>query len=498
MSIPASQIVQVNPGVISGGGSALALNGILLTNSAAVPIGAVQSFTTSASVSSFFGATSPEAQWAAIYFRGRNNATLTPGQISFVQYPSAPVGAYLRSASVAGMTLAQLQALTGTLSITVDGTVETSSSITLAAATSFSDAATLIQAAFTSPGFAVTYDSQRAAFLFTTTTTGTSATIGFASGTLAAGLLLTQATGAVTSQGAAAATPAAAMSAIMAKTLNWGAFSTVFQAVAADKISFAQWSNSQNNRFAYVAWSSNVAATVTPDTTTAVSTILSDNYSGTCPVYCDATIDPLGLGAAFVLGATASIDFNRTNGRITYAYKYTSGVPVSVTDPDIAASLEANGYNYIGAWATANQQFTGFAPGSVTGPYDFLDEFVDQVYLNSQLQLAVMTLLFTINSIPYNTAGYALIHAACLDPITQALNFGSIRAGVPLSALQAAEVNNAAGLAIDQTLSSSGWYLQILPATAQVRAARGSPPMTLWYMDGGAVQQVTLASILVQ
>lgn len=498
MSIPASQIVQVNPGVISGGGSALALNGIILTENAAVPIGAVQNFATAASVASFFGATSAEAQWASIYFAGRNNATVMPGQLSFVQYPTSPVAAYLRSGSVAGMTLAELQALSGTLSIVVDGTAETSSTITLSSATSFSNAATLIQSAFTTPGFAVTYDSQRAAFVFTTTTTGATATIGFATGTLSAGLLLTQATGAVTSQGAAAATPAAAMNAIMAQTLNWGAFATIFNPVTADKVSFAQWANSQNNRFAYVMWDDNVAATVTPDTTTALATILADNYSGICPVYCDATADPMALAAAFVLGATASIDFNRTNGRITYAFKYTSGVPVSVTDPTISQSLQANGYNAVGTYATANDTFTFFYPGSVTGPYAFLDEFVNQIYLNSQLQLAVMTLLTNVPSIPYNAQGYALIRAACLDPITQAVNFGSIREGVSLSALQAAEVNNAAGLAIDQTLSTRGWYLQILDATAQVRASRGSPPITLWYMDGGSVQKITLASILVQ
>ena len=69
---------------------------------------------------------------------------------------------------------------------------------------------------------------------------------------------------------------------------------------------------------------------------------------------------------------------------------------------------------------------------------------------------------------------------------------------MPLSASQAAQVNNAAGVKIDNVLTTRGWYLQILPATAQVRSQRGSPPMTLWYMDGGSVQQITLASIVIQ
>jgi hypothetical protein len=59
-------------------------------------------------------------------------------------------------------------------------------------------------------------------------------------------------------------------------------------------------------------------------------------------------------------------------------------------------------------------------------------------------------------------------------------------------------VNAAAGLAIDTVLSSQGWYLQILDATPQVREARGTPPCTFWYMDGGSVQNINLASVEVQ
>jgi hypothetical protein len=82
-----------------------------------------------------------------------------------------------------------------------------------------------------------------------------------------------------------------------------------------------------------------------------------------------------------------------------------------------------------------------------------------------------------------------------MDPINQGLNSGIIRAGVPLSAQQAALVNSAAGASIDGVLTERGWYLQILLASAQTRGTRSSPPMTFWYTDGGAVQSINLASI---
>lgn len=491
-SIPASAIVQVNPGVVSAGGSALDLNGVIITESTAIPIGAVQPFSSATDVSNFFGPTATETSLANIYFSGRNNATVTPGTLLFAQFNSTPVAGYLRGASVASMTLTQLQALSGTLTITFAGVANTSASISLSSATSFSNAASIIESGFTAPAFSVTYDSQRGAFVFTSTATGASETVAYATGTLAADLYLTQSTGAVLSPGAAAQTPAGMMASIYGQTLNWCAFMTTWEPVHADKLAFSEWTNSQNNRFAYVAWDTNAAATQANDTTTWMASVKTAGYSGSIGVYSDIE------HAAFVLGVTASMDFSRTNGRITYAFKYLNGLNPSVTDETTAANLTANGYNFVGAYATANQGFTFFYDGQISGPYAWIDEYMDQVYLMSQLQLALMTLLTSVNSVPYNSAGYALIHAACMDPINQALNFGSIRPGVTLSALQASEVNNAAGATIDKALSTRGWYLQIQDATAQVRGQRGSPPISLWYMSGGAVQKITLASIVVQ
>jgi hypothetical protein len=85
-----------------------------------------------------------------------------------------------------------------------------------------------------------------------------------------------------------------------------------------------------------------------------------------------------------------------------------------------------------------------------------------------------------------------------MDPINAALNFGAIRTGVTLSSLQAAEINNAAGIAIAPTLQTRGWYFQRGPATAAIRVARGPTADTLFYTDGGAVQSLSLASLDVQ
>ena len=155
MTIPASDIVSVTPSVIGAGGSTLNLNGLILSPAARVPIGAVQSFPSAASVISYFGAGTNEALAAAAYFGGFEGSNVKPGSVLFAQYPTAAVGAFLRGGSLASLTLAALQALSGTLILTVAGTVKTSSNIVLSGATSFSNAATIIAAAFTTPGFTV-------------------------------------------------------------------------------------------------------------------------------------------------------------------------------------------------------------------------------------------------------------------------------------------------------------------------------------------------------
>lgn len=492
MSIPASEVVQVNPSVLGGGGAAVSLTGLMLTNSTAIPIGTVQAFASQPDVSAFFGPASTEATLANNYFLGYDNATAKPGNLLFAQYPAAPVAGYLRGGKVSGLTLAQLQALAGTLTVTVDGTPKTSSAINLTAATSFSNAATIILAAFTTPNFTFTYDAQRGAFVATSSTTGAASIVSFGSGTISAGLLLTAATGAVTSAGAIAATPSAALDAITGLTLNWASFMTVFEPVLADKMLFAAWCNGRNKRFSYVAFDTDAANASGANPSGFGAQVTTAAYNGIIAVYGAAAY------AAAVMGFIASIDFARTNGRITTAFKAQGGLAASVSDSASAANLRANGYNYFGAYATANDSSIFLFPGKVSGSFVWIDAYVDQIQLNSSFQSALLALLTNSPSIPYNANGKSLTESALLGPISAAVNFGSIRSGVALSPVQINQVNSAAGAQIDTVLSSRGWYLQILDASVAVRAARGSFPITFWYMDGGSVQNLNMASIAVQ
>ena len=63
----------------------------------------------------------------------------------------------------------------------------------------------------------------------------------------------------------------------------------------------------------------------------------------------------------------------------------------TVTDQQIAANLLANGYSFYGSYATANDQFNFLYNSQMSGKWKWLDTFVDQVHLNSQFQLALIS-----------------------------------------------------------------------------------------------------------
>lgn len=495
MTIPASELVQVIPNVISSGGNPLSMNSVFLTESQRVPLNQVAEFGAFADVEDFFGPNSDEARLAAIYFNGFNGCTVLPGSLYFAQYNTEDVAAYIRGGSLAGTTLAELQLINATLSVTVDGTLF-SGTVNLAGATSFTNAAQIIAAALdpSAPyALTVSWDAQLSRFFVYSATTGASSTISFGSGAAATSLGLTEATGAIVSDGSDTATPAAIFSNITAITQNWALFMTVFEPDTDGKLAFAEWVQTQGQRYGYVAWDSDSTVIAGDEPTSFGAQVLAAEMDGIFAVY-----DPDGSKAAFVCGTTASIDFARADGRITYAFRSQDGLTADVSTATAASYATANGYNFYADYATANDRFVFMQTGMTAGKWNWFDSYVNQIWLNSEIQLAYMSYLSQARSVPYNATGYSKLRAVALDPILAAVNFGAIRAGVTLSNSQKAQVNSYAGADVSDTIYTAGWYLGIRDPGAVVRGQRGSPVMTLIYTDGQSVQRLIISSTNVQ
>ena len=564
-SIPAKKIVDITPSVVGTGGNGLELNGLILTSSDRVPIGAIYTFASASAVATFFGALSTEAALALKYFAGFNNSAQKPGRMLFAQYPTAAVYAYLQGADISDTALSIYQALSGTITLTVDGVDVTSANIDLSGITSLSEVASTVQTALanhdavftgaiagttltvsavtsgtlevgqvikssstaagtkitalgsgtggtgtytvdtsqtvsseamTSGETTVEYDSLSGGFIIRGGTPGDGHTLSVAAtSAIATAMGLTAAAGAYTSAAADAGTPASVMNGVVALTQNFASYMTAFKPSVDDMVAMAAWNSAQNNRYLYVMWDNDVTVTTQANTASAGYAIVAADSSGVFMLY-----DPVdgNAKAAFIMGTIASVDFARTEGRINLAFRSQSGLAAGVTDRTIADQLDLNGYNYYASFATANDEFTFLYYGRVVGPFLWADSYINQIWMTNAFQLALMNLLTTVRSIPYNPAGYALIAAALTDPIETAVTFGAIRAGVELSAAQAAQINSEAGVRIDNTITQFGWYLQVLPASAQVRGNRGSPPVTLWYADGQSVQRINMNSVEIQ
>lgn len=575
-AIPASEFINIIPAVLEPSAPPLQMNAVFVDEDPSIPIGTVQGFPTLASVQDWYGPTSPQAGFAEIYFAGYTNCTQLPGMLYFTQFNAAAVGAYLRGGSVAAMSLATLQGFSGTISIEIDGREVTTPDINLASATSFSNAAQLIQAGLQSSGAifsgtatlvestevmtvvstvsgelhigdvvvdadgdipagttvvsfgtytpgtgtgtvnlsadatatvadaeaitvsstaTCTYDTLRTAFVISSATTGATSTIAYPTDdSLSPDLLLLQDDGAVLSQGAAAATPAGVMNAVVAQTQNWATFMTTFEPAVDVKLAFAEWLQGQNNGFAYIAWDSDAGPTTSDDDPDCFAQqVAAAEYSGVVCVW-----DPTGDTAAFGCSIAASINFAATAGRTNFAYRSQTGLLPQVTDPTIWANLKANGYNAYINVATRSQQLKWFQSGVISGPWDWIDSYINQIYWNSVFQNDFAELLSNVGAIPYTQLGYEMLANALSSDIQAMGNFGAWVKGVTLSASQQTEINSAAGLTIAPTLQSQGWYLQISDPGPTVRAARGSPDCTFWYTDGGSVQQINMSSVDVE
>jgi uncharacterized protein DUF3383 len=355
----------------------------------------------------------------------------------------------------------------------------------------------------TASNVAVAYDSVSGAFTITSGGLAQgSTTVAFATGTIAATLALTQGTGATLSQGAAGQTPIAFMNSIITNYQNWASLvlvqdpdsGVVGLGTAAQKYQFAQWaggaagSTTMGDRYCFICWDTDPTPTTSSSASSSLGALIAAaQLDGTCVIW---GVD--NTKACFIAGFIAAIDFEETNGRATAAFKSQSGLVADVTNALVASNLIANGYNFYGAYGTAN---VFFYPGSVSGKFQWLDSQVNEIWMNSSFKVDLMTLLTAVKSIPYNQAGDDMIEAACMDTVNAALNFGAIRAGVTLSAAQTIEVNSAANANIAPTLQQRGWYLQVADASPTVRQARGSPPCTFFYMDGQSVQKISLTSV---
>jgi hypothetical protein len=158
--------------------------------------------------------------------------------------------------------------------------------------------------------------------------------------------------------------------------------------------------------------------------------------------------------------------------------------------------LRSNNYTYVGAYANAVESWTIAYNGAISGQFKWIDTYLNQIWLNANLQSSEFQALLAYNAIPYNSDGYTDLYRAGVDVIDQAVSAGVINAGVALSQSEQQQIDTQAGVSgVGLTVATRGWYFLVADPGATVRLQRGSPIMKLFYADGGSVQTIDLSSI---
>lgn len=503
MAISAGQIVSVVPRILTGTGKDLVFNGLVLDKDTNLVSNSATAFQSAEDVGLFFGTASDEYAFAQVYFGGYSSSQLKPSNLYFYKFAPNGSAPFVRGVSLTPSTaLTTLKTITsGTLNLSINGTEIALSAIDLSGANSLSDVANTIETAIHNASevdaitkATVAYKSQLNAFVITIGAIGVEGSISYATGTVASAMGLTEENGAVISEGTEVQSLTDALNACTAKFQNFVTFTTLWQAEEDEALELANWSSSNANAgtmYLYVCWDGAKNNLVSSYTSTIADKISANNYTGVTVVYPDYKI------AAFTMGTAASINWDARNGTLTFAFKSQDGLGASIEKTADHNTLLNRGVNFIGNYATRNDNFVFFYNGQMFGSWQWIDAYLNAVWLSNTLQVQIMAGFQTVRRVPYTETGYAIIRSWCRDVINRALNNGVIDTGMSLSETQKTALTQELGGDYSAEINNNGYYLQVLDASANVRQARQSPSCNLVYTYAGSVQRLNLPAIAV-
>lgn len=518
--------IEINGKVVQSTSSGFIPQLLILTQNPILPTGTVQQFTTASEVSAYFGNTSydnsteyQDALNAGFYFTASTKTQKKPSSVLFYRYVASNVGAYTRGSKLtavgANNDLTALKLVTaGTLALIFNGTTYNVTGIDLSAQNSFSAMATALQTAIRLVSglstVTVEFDTTTNAFTITFPYDGTKAnTVGYivasstgATNQLSQRMKITEASGAVLSQGLAAQTPAQVMTAITNLSSNFATYICNFD-INSDPTydivnALTAWNDVQTYYYLPIFYDTNGGES-SPITNPMQASLIANGWGqdsatpytfNTTLMYIINTVDTIGLPFA-VAGVLASYDFQAVNAIIQLNANGFAGItPIITNNSDLNLLINTFGANsYINLNTRANN-FQWFEKGEIGGNYQWADTFVGYVWMADQIQVTLANLQQSLNSIPYNNL--SIINSVINPIFVQGLRAGVVQNNIPISATQQQELIQQAGYDFTPILFNQGYYMpQIIP-TAQDIATRTLSNINAWYTYAGGPVQITV------
>jgi hypothetical protein len=477
MSLPVSRLVRVNVNL-----SPLAVPrrsfGILMVAGDSNVIDGVErfrSYDTYEGVLADFGSNAPETGAAALYFgQTPKPRTMMVGRWFRTASAGFNRGAILTSAE---QTLSNFTAITtGTLTIVIDGVTKSLTGLNFSAQTNLNGVASQINLTLT--GGVVTWNGSQ--FIVTSSTTGISSVVGYATaGTVQTLLKLTAASGATLISGYAAETPVECAAVLADVSSAW--YGLMFQASVQptddQAMLVAALINALDLKRIYGVTITNtnvLDATEDED----LASRLKDAAYKQC--FCQYSENVYAIASLF--GRMFSVNFSANNSTITLMYKQEPGVTGEELSDTQANTLKAKRCNV----------FVNYVNDTVIIQYGVMSgsAYIDEIHGLDWLQDAVQnacynTLYQSKTKIPQTDSGVNQLVNSISGVCAEAVNNGLVAPGVWNA--------DGFGQIVNGDYLKEGYYIYAQPIALQSQAERETrvaPPIQVAVKLAGAIQEL--------
>lgn len=439
----------------------------------------IRSYVDLESVAADFGTSAPEYLAASLYF----GQSPRPQTLMIGRWLRTATSALLQGGSLtaAEQTLSNWTAITtGSFKISVNGSEQSLTGLNFSSVTNLNGVASAINAVLT--GATIAWDGSR--FTVTSTTTGASATLGYASaaatGTNISALLkLTNGTALAPVAGFDAETPVAAAVALANQSGLWYG------------LSFAASTMPSNSQLIEVAAFiegasiSRIFGVTETDTRVLDATYTSDlaselkalSYKRTCVQFSENK-----YAVCSMIGRAFSVNFSANRSTITLMYKQEPGVVAALLTETQAQTLKAKRCNVFVKYMND----TAIIQYGVMSGQAYFDEIHGLDWFSDALQTAEYNLLYQSKTkIPQTDAGQNQLVNVASGVCQEAINNGLIAPG-QWNADGFGQLSRGDYL-------SEGFYIYTQPMAAQdqsIREQRIAPPIQIALKLAGAIHEI--------
>lgn len=438
-----------------------------------------RTYTDLESVAGDFGTSAPEYKAAALYF----GQSPRPNQLM--------IGRWLRTATAGliqgGILTTAEQAManwtsitTGSFKIDIDGVTKTLSALNFSAQTNLNGVASVINAALT--GGTIAWDGSR--FTVTSSTTGATSTVGYASATgsgtdISALLKLTSTTALVPVPGFAAETPVKCVTELANMSGMWYGLTFAASTMPTDDqiVDVAAFIEGASISRLFGVTETDTRVLDNAWTTDLASRLKALNYKRSCVQF---SANKYAVCALF--GRAFSVNFSANRSTITLMYKQEPGVVAELLTETQAQTLKAKRCNVFVKYMND----TAIVQYGVMSGQAYFDEMHGLDWFSDALQTAEYNLLYQSKTkIPQTDAGQNQLVNVAAGVCQEAINNGLIAPGRWNA--------DGFGQLSRGDFLEEGFYIYTQPMAAQdqsIREQRIAPPIQIALKLAGAIHEV--------